>query len=153
MERRDFLKNTAAVGIALAASGGGTVFAGSKKKERGKDKEYQRLQNRDNPTVLEQKHVPAIEVPSSVKAGEWFDVKVKVGFQAEHPSVPEHWITMIKLNADGEKLAKVSYPEGGVTAPVAMFSIKLEKTAKLEAVEHCNLHGTWISEPVTVTVS
>ncbi|MBI5664019.1 MAG: desulfoferrodoxin [Nitrospirae bacterium] len=112
----------------------------------------QRLSSKEKPSALEQKHVPGIEAPASVKAGEWFDVKVKVGFMGEHPSTPEHWITKIKLLVDGKNIAKTAFEVGGAAAPVATFRIKLDKTSNIEAVEDCNLHGTWISEAVRITV-
>ena len=111
-----------------------------------------RLQNREDPSVLEQKHVPAIEAPRQVRKGRWFDVKVKVGFMREHPSNPDHWITFIKLLANGQEIAKTEFPVGGVSASSATFRIRLEETSKIEAIENCNLHGTWISDPVTLTV-
>ncbi|RMG03241.1 MAG: desulfoferrodoxin, partial [Nitrospirae bacterium] len=102
--------------------------------------------------MLEQKHVPLIVAPEKVKKDEWFDLKVKVGFMKEHPSTPEHWITEIKLILNGRKVAKTEYKVGGVSASEATFRIKLTSDSTLEAVEHCNLHGTWISEPVKVKV-
>ena len=94
--------------------------------------------------------MPGIKTPGSVKAGEWFDVKVKVGFMKDHPSTPGHWITVIKLIVDGNEAAKSTFRTGGIAGSVAVFRIKLDRTATLEAKENCNLHGTWISEPVIV---
>jgi len=111
-----------------------------------------RLSNKDNPTELEQKHVPALEAPGSVKTGEWFDVKVNVGFMKEHPSTPRHWINMIKVLVDGKEVGESRFRTGGVTGPVALLRVKLDRTSNLEAIENCNLHGTWISEPVIVKV-
>ena len=70
----------------------------------------------------------------------------------EHPSTPEHWITSIKLLADGDPIANVAYPVGGVSASSATFRIKVEGNTRLQAIENCNLHGTWIGDPVTVSV-
>lgn len=121
----------------------------SAKKE---DKKLNRLKNRENPSLLEKKHVPAIIAPKVVGSGEWFEVKVKVGFMVTHPSKPNHWITKISLLANGQKIAEVDYPVGGVAASEATFKIRLEKDTRLEAVENCNLHGTWISEPFEIRV-
>ena len=139
MERRAFLRYAAL----LALGGAGVVRAESV---------YHRLQNPAAPTLLEKKHVPGVEVPSRVRSGEWFEVRVRVGYLVPHPSTPGHWITWIELRGDGKPLARMEFPRGGVADPVAVFRIRLEKTTTLEAVENCNLHGTWISEPVRVEV-
>jgi superoxide reductase len=144
MKRRDFIKG-AAVAAVMVASKGHTAFAA--------EEEYQRLKDKYHPTALEQKHVPGISTPSAVKSGEWFDVRVKVGYMAEHPSTLQHWITWIRLRVDGTDLGTMEYPMGGMASPETVFRIRLEKTSVIEAIEHCNLHGTWISEPVKVTVS
>ncbi|MCG6553385.1 MAG: class II SORL domain-containing protein [Candidatus Magnetominusculus sp. LBB02] len=144
MNRREFITGAAAAGVVLAS---GKVYAGEDKSEP------MRLNSKDNPTELEQKHVPLIEAPDKAKAGQWIDVKVKVGFMKDHPSTPEHWITYVKLLADDKEIAKAEYPVGGIVSSSAVFKIKLDKTVKLEVVEHCNLHGTWISESVKVDVS
>ena len=147
MNRREFIKG-AVISTAVMASS--TVFADDYSQKSHSD--LNRLTSKDTPTGLEQKHVPAVTFPASVKAGEWFDVKVKVGFMKDHPSTAGHWITMIKLLVDGNEAAKSTYRTGGIAGSVALFSIKLNRTATLEAIENCNLHGTWISEPVMVTV-
>jgi superoxide reductase len=145
MNRRSFIKG-AIVTTAVMASA--KSFAGDYGyKDTGK---LNRLMNKDAPSGLEQKHVPGIEAPGSVKAGEWFDIKVKVGYMKGHPSTSGHWITMIKVQIDGSEVAKSTYKVGGVTDPVMSCRIKLDRTATLEAIENCNLHGTWISEPVIV---
>ncbi len=139
MKRRNFLKLLAALGL------GGLHSAWAAEP-------YHRLENPRSPTLMEKKHVPAVEAPSRVKAGEWFEVRVRVGYLVEHPSTPEHWITRIELHCNGRGVAIVEFPEGGNLAPVAVFRVRLNRSAVLEAVENCNLHGTWISPPVRVEV-
>jgi len=148
MNRREFIKG-AVLTAALVSSG--KAFASYEGDESGGGP-LLKLQNRENPSVGEQKHVPGIEAPGQVKKGEWFDVKVKVGFMKEHPSKPEHWIPFIKLLADGDVIAKAEYPVGGVAASSATFRIKVEGKTRLQPIAHCNLHGTWIGDPVTVSV-
>ena len=147
MKRREFLKGSLLATLVLVS--GKTLLS---TKEAFGEKLLLRLTNRENPSVLEQKHVPAIETSKKVKAGDRFDVKVTVGFMKEHPSVPNHWISSIKLLIDGKEIAGTDFPVGGTAAPRATFKIKLDKTSKIEAVEHCNLHGTWISDPLTIEV-
>jgi superoxide reductase len=147
MERRNFIKGAL---IAVAAMAPGKILAVQYEHDEGKN--IQKLLDREKPSALEQKHVPGIEAPASVIPGSWFDIKVKVGFMGEHPSTPEHWITMIKLLVEGKEIARSSFPVGGAAAPVETFRIKLDKTSQIEAVENCNLHGTWTSEPFKITV-
>jgi len=148
MDRRAFIKG-AVLTAAAAASGKVLAPATAHTYEGAK---LLRLENRDNPSAGEQKHVPGIEAPEKATKGEWFDVTVKVGFMQEHPSTPEHWITFVSLLVNGQEVAKTERLVGGVTSSSATFKIKLEESSKLEAVENCNLHGTWICDPVTINV-
>ena len=79
-------------------------------------------------------------------------MRIKVGFKQEQPSTPDHWITMIKLLANEKEIAKTEFPAGRIAATEAVLRIKLTSSSTLEAVEHCNIHGTWISEKVEVKV-
>jgi len=113
------------------------------------------LVHRDKPSLLEKKHVPLVEAPKVVKPGEWFKVNVKVGYMVEHPSKPDHWIDRIELQVDGKKVSEIINNAGGVTSPNACFTIRLDKPGdvKLDAIADCNLHGTWLGEPVYIKVS
>ncbi len=137
--------------ITTAALSSGKTLAGEYEQtgERG----LLQLENRENPSVLEQKHVPSVVVPDNVNASQWFDVRVKVGFMKEHPSTPSHWITLIKLLIDEREIAKTEFGVGGVSASEATFRVQLQKSSTLKAVEHCNLHGTWVSDPVQVKIT
>jgi superoxide reductase len=149
MNRRNFLKGALLTTTVLAS---GQVYAekyGQMKRREG----LNRLMNKGNPSAMEQSHVPGIEAPDTVKPGTWFDVKIRVGFMKEHPSTSGHWITMIKLTADGKTVGNTMFKTGGVSAPVVVYRIKLDKTATLNAIENCNLHGTWESGPVTIKVA
>ena len=152
MNRREFIKG--ALLTAAFLSSGKALAYNDEEEKSGKlgEQDLLRLQNREDPSVAEQKHAPAIEAPGEVKKGGWFDVKVKVGFMREHPSNPDHWITFIKLLVNGQDAAKAEFPVGGISAPSATFRIRLQETSKIEAIENCNLHGTWMSDPFTVTV-
>ncbi len=48
--------------------------------------------------------------------------------------------------------AATLYKAGGLSSPYAHFRIRLNETSRIEAIEHCNLHGTWIGEPVDIRV-
>jgi superoxide reductase len=76
-----------------------------------------------------EKHVPVIE---KTAAG----VRVKVGSVA-HPMEEKHYIEWIEIIADGKAYRQFLKPGD---APEAVFEIKANK---IEAREHCNLHGLW----------
>jgi superoxide reductase len=147
MKRREFIKG-AVLSAALVSTGRSFAYNGE---EEISGAGLLKLQNRDNPSPVEQAHVPVIETSGAIKKGEWFDVNVKVGFMKEHVSKPDHWITFIKLIANGDYVVKAEYELGGVSASSATFRMKVEEETRLQAIAHCNLHGSWLSDPVTVT--
>lgn len=79
-----------------------------------------------------EKHVPVIEIKGD-------KVHVKVG-SAEHPMLPEHYIELIELIADGISYKKFLKPG---EKPEAEFCIKAKH---ITAREYCNLHGLWKSK-------
>ncbi len=76
-----------------------------------------------------EKHVPVIEKTAN-------GVKVKVGIIA-HPMEEKHYIEWIEIIADGKAYRQFLKPGD---APEAVFEIKAKR---IEAREHCNLHGLW----------
>jgi superoxide reductase len=97
-----------------------------------------------NLTETEQVHVPVIEVPSTVTAGEMFAVTVKI---ARYPHVMEagHYIQFVDLYADQVFLSRVSFTPTG-PKPKITFFIDLIDSTTLRAVAFCNLHGFWESK-------
>lgn len=107
-----------------------------------------------------EKHVPVIECPDQVKAGEVFRASVTVGKDVAHPNTTEHHIRWISLyyypegakfnyevshfefNAHGES---VDGPNMGpvYTHHEAVASLKLTKSGTLHAMSYCNIHGLW----------
>ncbi len=145
MKRRDFIKG-AILTTTVFAAGRTPVFA---KQGHG---DLNKLENRENPSALEQKHVPGLEAPANVPADKWFDVKIKIGYKKEHPSTPGHWIRLVKLLVDGEEAARHTFETGGVSPSSTKFTIELAKTSKVEVVADCNLHGVWISDSLEIKV-
>jgi len=95
-----------------------------------------------------EKHVPHIEAPSRVKAGESFEVTVTVGKETPHPNKLEHHIKYVNLYAkeEGDRPAvTVGKADFGPTfaEPKVTFNVMLQKTSELIAVEYCNIHGLW----------
>ncbi|MFH1371243.1 MAG: class II SORL domain-containing protein [Planctomycetota bacterium] len=109
-----------------------------------------------------EKHVPVIECPDTVKAGEMFQVKVTLGKEIAHPNTTEHhirWITLY-MHAEDEKFAyEVVHAEfnahgesteGANKGPVythheVIVTMKTTKAGTLHALALCNIHGLWES--------
>jgi superoxide reductase len=109
-----------------------------------------------------EKHVPAIEAPAAVKAGEMFAVTVSVGKEIPHPNTTEHHICWIALHYVPEG-SKVSYEVGRFDfsahgqsvagpnqGPVHTDSrivarLKVVSPGMLFATAYCNIHGLWES--------
>lgn len=109
-----------------------------------------------------EKHVPVIEAPATVKAGEKVIVKISVGKEIAHPNTTEHHIRWIKLffkpdngkfayelgvftfNAHGES-AEGPNKGPAYTEPSALAEIKLAASGTLVAAAYCNIHGLWES--------
>ena len=79
-----------------------------------------------------EKHVPYIEKTGNA-------VLVKIGQNAKHPMIAEHYIEWIELIADGVSYRKFLKPGD---EPEAEFCITANKLA---AREYCNVHGLWKS--------
>jgi len=107
-----------------------------------------------------EKHVPAIECPDKVKAGEFFEVSAALGREQEHPNTTEHHIRWISLyfHPEGEKFtyqvgnfefsAHGESAKGPNEGPVftnhtVKASMKINKPGTLHALSLCNIHGLW----------
>lgn len=107
-----------------------------------------------------EKHVPVIEAPDKVKAGEKANIEVCVGKEIAHPNTTEHHIRWIKLYfkpdnakfafevANFEFTAHGESTEGAnkgpvYTEPVGKAAIKLSSSGTLIAEAYCNIHGLW----------
>jgi len=119
----------------------------------------ERIQKADWKT---EKHVPVIECPEQVKAGELFEVKVGLGKEIPHPNTTEHHIRWISLFFH-PKDEKFTYQvglyefsvhgesvEGANKGPVythhqVATSLKTTKPGVLYALAYCNIHGLWQS--------
>ena len=107
-----------------------------------------------------EKHVPVIELKSTVKKGEAALVHLSVGAEIPHPHTTEHHIRYIKLffKPEGEKflvhLGSYLFEAHGESVeganqgsakcePRVATAITLEKPGQLLAVSYCNIHGLW----------
>ena len=93
----------------------------------------------------EKKHVPHIRIASQcgLIPGECRDVQVRVG-EIQHPMVPEHHIMNIDFYIDKKYISRV-YLSPDKLHPAAGLHLKPGKGV-LTVIEHCNLHGYWMSE-------
>jgi superoxide reductase len=95
-------------------------------------------------TDMEKKHIPVIDCPDTVKAGQPFKVKIKVG-EMPHVSEEAHHIQWIEIKTGENLYARIdltpvlSLPEVTVTLKKAG---KHRKTS-IRALERCNIHGLW----------
>jgi len=109
-----------------------------------------------------EKHVPVIECPDKVKAGEWVHVTATVGKEIPHPNTTEHHIRWIRVYyvPEGEKFAVDlgnfefnAHGEGvkganegpAHTHSMVEFVFKTTKPGTVNAVSYCNIHGLWES--------
>ena len=115
-----------------------------------------------------EKHVPVIDAPDHVKAGEAFKVEFCVGKEIAHPNTAAHHIDWIKLFfvAEGSKFAvelssanfvvhgdsaDAANPGPAFADPFGSVTLKLSKSGTLIAQSYCNLHGLWeSSKAITV---
>ncbi len=93
-----------------------------------------------------EKHVPVILVteqcgfiPNACR-----DVHVKVG-SVPHPMEEKHWIQWIDVYLDRVFAARYQMAPQALQAAVSLH-VKTGQHGALTAVEHCNVHGTWMAE-------
>ena len=109
-----------------------------------------------------EKHVPVIECPDKVNAGEVFEVKVSLGKEISHPNTTEHHINWISLyfHPEGEKfpfqVGHYEFSAHGESVPgpnqgpvythhAVTAALKISKPGTLHALALCNIHGLWES--------
>lgn len=100
-----------------------------------------------------EKHVPYIQAPEAVKAGENFEVVVHIGEEIGHPNTFEHHIRWMKLyfQPEGGKFpievgtfAFDAHGEADVfTEPKVTATLKVNTPGTFYASSYCNIHGLW----------
>ncbi|MCF7916763.1 MAG: class II SORL domain-containing protein [Candidatus Omnitrophica bacterium] len=108
----------------------------------------------------QEKHVPVIDAPESVKKGEFFSIEVTIGKEVAHPNKTEHHIAWVDVyfQPEGSKfpyqIGKTEFSshgastEGPDTSSVythhrTSLSFKTDKAGTLFASSYCNIHGLW----------
>jgi superoxide reductase len=109
-----------------------------------------------------EKHVPVIDCPDQVTAGEAFGVTLTVGKEIAHPNTTEHHIRWVVLYFQGQddkfpyEVGRAEFTAHGEAVaganqgpayshPQATVWLKLAKSGVLYAASYCNLHGFWQS--------
>ncbi len=106
-----------------------------------------------NMTETEKKHMPVIDCPDTVKAGEPFKVSINVG-EIPHVMDEGHHIQWIDVYFKNNFFARVDltpkFTRPEVTLTLARHSKHASST--LRVIERCNLHGQWeATKEITVT--
>jgi superoxide reductase len=104
------------------------------------------------------RHMPHVICPDSVKRGEKFSVKVRLGDEYPHPDEDDHYISVIQLWNRETLLAETRY-SAGVNGhlpnhfEVDYYIVAPDVSMNLSAMAVCTKHGLWQSEdkPVKVT--
>jgi superoxide reductase len=151
INRRDVLK-AGAMGALAVFWGRGIAFAKEYypiKVDESLFKGINRLENQGQESELAKLHVPVINVPETVQAGEIFPVEVTIG-KILHPMMPEHWIEHVQVNIGNEPAATLIFRSRGYMKPEGRFNLLLGddlkgKTVSLVVQEKCNIHGIWES--------
>lgn len=100
-----------------------------------------------------EKHVPVIHAPETVKKDDSVEVKMVIGEEIPHPNTFEHHIVWMKLyfQPEGHKFpieigtADLSaHGESDLfTEASAVFNFKATKSGTIFATSYCNIHGLW----------
>jgi superoxide reductase len=101
--------------------------------EENNFEEAQTYQDANNPSELEQGHVPVIEMDTS-------SARVTIG-EVKHIMEANHWIQWIELFADDESVGRIDLAPG--EEPEAEFDVDVAKAKVLKAQALCNIHGLW----------
>ncbi len=106
-----------------------------------------------------EKHVPVIEAPDEVSAGDRVAVKVSIGKEIPHPNTVEHHIAWAKVifMADGATFPVevadyqfAAHESSDNRTAVQVFpsvaaEMEFSSSGMLVAVSYCNIHGFWES--------
>jgi superoxide reductase len=103
------------------------------------------------------RHMPHIYCNDTVKRGEKFPIKVKLGKEYPHPDDHDHFISVIQLWNRETLLAEARYTAGAFgnkpSHPEIDFYIAApEVSMNLSAMSVCTKHGLWQSEDKPVKV-
>jgi superoxide reductase len=103
------------------------------------------------------RHMPHVVCPETVKRGEKFEVKVRIGENYTHPDDHDHFITVLQLWNRETLLAEARYTAGvygnkPTHYEVDFYIVAPEVSMNLTAMAVCTKHGLWqsVEKPVKV---
>ena len=102
-----------------------------------------RARDKANLTPTEEKHIPVISIPKTIKRGERFKIELKVG-SIPHPQENEHHIQFVDLFVDDAYLIRVNFTPVVILSEATITAV-LDRSGTLRAVSRCNIHGLWES--------
>ncbi|MBN2444999.1 MAG: hypothetical protein JXJ04_26830 [Spirochaetales bacterium] len=93
-----------------------------------------------------EKHVPVIITTNAcgLIPDECKDAHIKVG-STPHPMQEDHWIQWIDIYINKKFSARYMMFPQSLQATIGIH-IKSNQTGTLQAIEHCNKHGSWMAE-------
>ena len=100
------------------------------------------VENLDTADDFSKKHVPFI---TFLREGDAVTITVEVGHYVSHPNMPDHWIDLIEITANGAPIATYNFA-AGVVAPKVTAMAMLDAGTKVTVWGRCNLHGLWAAE-------
>jgi superoxide reductase len=112
-----------------------------------------RPQDPTNLTEMEKKHIPVVICPDTVKAGEPFQVTIKVG-EIPHVMDEGHHIQWIEVYFGQNFYIRVDLTPVFTRPEVTVTLVKggKHRTSTLRVIERCNLHGLWeTTREITIT--
>ena len=103
------------------------------------------------------RHMPHVICPDSVKKGETFKVKVRMGNEYAHPDAHDHHISLLQLWNRETLLAEAKYSSGVFGnkpshVEVDFYIVAPLVAMNLSAMAVCTNHGLWQSEDKAVKV-
>jgi len=112
--------------------------------EKGFFNGINRAADPSNLTEMEMKHLPVIEAPDTITAGEPFDVTITVG-SIQHVMEIAHHIQWVDLYSGENFITKVLFTPvfTRARATITMLDDRNDGKETLRAIERCNVHGMW----------
>jgi len=100
------------------------------------------IEDPENAGAYEAKHTPHIEIEVVDDIAE---ITVTAGYYVTHPNEAGHFFEWFMLYVEGQPILHfVGAPE--VLNPTVTVEVNLPAGTVIEAMAHCNLHGTWKAE-------
>ena len=102
------------------------------------------IKDPENAPPFEAKHTPLIDIDV---VDDIATVVVTAGYYVTHPNELGHFFEWLMLSVEGQPIVHfVCAPE--VTNPTMTVELNLPPGTVVEAMAHCNLHGTFKTEAV-----